>query len=86
MFKPNDEIINVFESVARVGRFVKFEGQRTTKGMTLRFEPAENWEALQPAAVQAINDLGWRLVDEKNHFCPQYLVDRAIWPIRRRYQ
>jgi hypothetical protein len=80
MYAPGDMIINSFAGRARVGRWREFRGQRPTTSTHLLFEPAENWEALQPAAVQALNDAGSRLDDEKNISCPQHLRDLAKWP------
>jgi hypothetical protein len=75
--------INSFAGRARVGRWRQFRGQRPTTSKQLYFEPAENWETLQPAAVQALNDAGTRLDEEKNIPCPQHLREKAKWPKER---
>lgn len=67
--------IDVWNARASVSRYRRY-------GATLTWEPALNWEALEDAALEAVEAFGGSASESGHYPCPQHLAELAVFEPR----
>lgn len=73
---PADKQVFIHASPQRcvVSRYVQ------TGPYTFGVEASTNWQTLEPAARQAVEDQVGAITEPGHYSCPEALAARAVWP------